>query len=96
MEIHVRFKPSNREVEVPTGTTLLEAARRAGLPVAQACDGRGSCGRCGMRVLAGAQGIAGEDAIERLAKARNRIDPALRLSCLVALTGDVTVTASYW
>jgi adenylate cyclase len=83
-------------VRVPVGTTLLEAARRARLPVAQACTGLGSCGRCGMQVLAGAEGLEAEDATEQRAKARNRIDAELRLSCLVALTGDLTVTASYW
>ena len=88
--------PSEQIVRVPEGTTLLEAARAARLPVAQACTGRGSCARCGMEVLAGSEALEPETAEERAAKSRNRIDPKLRLSCLIELSGDLTVTAAYW
>ncbi len=96
MSCVIRFMPDGRQIEVPEGTVLLEAARRAGLPVAAACGGDGACARCGMTVLAGAEGLAPEGETERIAKARNRIDGALRLACLIPLRGDLTVTASYW
>jgi len=92
----VRFRPSGRSVRVPVGTTLLEAARRADLPVARACGAHGLCGRCGMRVLAGAERLEPEGAVETRAKRHNRVDPAERLSCQVAPSCDVEVTARYW
>jgi ferredoxin len=96
MDCLIRFVPSQREVRVPIGTSLLEAARQAGLPVAQSCTGGAVCGRCGLRVLAGGDGLPPESAGERRAKQRNRIDGGLRLSCLLRLEQDLTVTAPYW
>jgi ferredoxin len=83
-------------VEVAPGTTLLEAVRRAGLPIARACAAGGLCGRCGLSILAGAQALAPEGAVEARAKASNRIDPALRLACQVRVQGPLEVSASYW
>jgi ferredoxin len=92
----VRFQPSGRALRVERGTTLLEAARRAGLPMASACGADGICARCGVRVLAGADRLSPETQAEERQKRRNRIDPALRLACRAAALGDVEVTAGYW
>ncbi len=81
---------------MPPGTTLLEAARRAELPVASACGADGLCGRCGMRILSGDDGLPREREDEERVKRLNRVDPNERLACRVAPTGDVEVTASYW
>jgi ferredoxin len=94
VDCEVRFRPSERWVRVPQGTTLLEAARGAGLPVARACGGGGLCSRCGLRVLVGS--VSEESAAELRAKRANRVDPELRLACLARLEGDVVVTAAYW
>lgn len=92
----MRFRPSGKSVRVPIGTTLLEAARQAGLPVASACGPDGLCGRCGMRVLSGAEALAPESESEARVKSSNRVDSVERLACRVAPTGDVEVTARYW
>jgi ferredoxin len=92
----LRFLPSGRRVRVAPGTTLLEGARRAGLPVARACGAAGLCGRCGLEIVAGAEHLPPETPDESRTKRRNRIPPKLRLSCRVAPAGDVTVTAAYW
>ena len=78
------------------GTTLLDAARRAGLPMASACGADGLCARCGVEILAGAESLSAETEAERRQKRRNRIDPMLRLACRAAAEGDVEVTAGYW
>ena len=92
----VRFQPSGRALRVERGTTLLEAARRAGLPMASACGADGICARCGVRVLAGSLALSPETEAEARRKRKNRIDPALRLACRAAALGDVEVTAGYW
>lgn len=92
----VRFEPSGREIRVPAGTSLLEAARRAGLPVASACGAGGICGRCGLSILKGDASLDPETAAETRTKRANRIDPALRLACRVGLAADLVVTAPYW
>ncbi len=81
---------------MPRGTTLLDAARGAGLPMASACGADGLCARCGLRVHAGAGNLSPEGEAETRVKHRNRIDLALRLACRAAVRGDVEVSASYW
>ncbi len=76
------------------GTTLLEATRRAELPVASSCGADGVCARCGLEILEGRNSIERER--ERNIKERNRIDPKLRLACRVTISCDLTVTAPYW
>ncbi len=92
----MRFQPSGACLRVSPGTTLLDAARRAGLPMASSCGADGICGRCGMQVLAGAAWLSAEAVDESEVKRRNRIDPERRLACRAGVTGPVEVTASYW
>jgi 2Fe-2S ferredoxin len=96
VDARIRFLPSGRELRVARGTTLLEAARRAGLPMASACGAEGLCARCGVRVHGGVGALSPEGAAEARQKLHNRIDPALRLACRAAVSGDVEVSASYW
>jgi ferredoxin len=81
---------------VETGTTLLEAARRAGLPVARACAERTLCGRCALRIVEGAAALSPEAPGEAEAKRRNRVPAELRLACACTVKGPVCATASYW
>ena len=96
VEVQIRFEPSLRSVRVPAGTSLLEAARLAELPVASACGADGVCGRCGLEILAGGGSLERETGNEREIKQRNRVDPELRLACRVRVASDLTVTAPYW
>ena len=96
MDAEVRFRPSGRSIRVAHGTSLLEAARLVGLPMASACGADGVCGRCGVEVLAGAGTLTSEQATEAEVKRRNRIAAAHRLACRARLAGDVEITASYW
>jgi len=49
----VTFKPEKVSVEVEPGTSLLDAARRAGVRIRNDCGGQGACGRCVVRVQTG-------------------------------------------
>ena len=42
----VCFEPSGLKAEVPSGTTLLEAAHKAGIYLSSICGGDGYCGKC--------------------------------------------------
>jgi ferredoxin len=87
---------TTRRVRVDDGTTLLEAARAAGLPIASACSGVALCARCGLEILAGGGALEPEREDERRSKRRNRVPPEQRLACRAGVHGDVTATASYW
>ncbi len=92
----MRFQPSGRSVAVAAGSTLLEAVRRVGLPLAAACGGDALCGRCGVTLLSDARSVSCEDPGEAKAKRRNRVAGEQRLACRAKLLGDLEVTTSYW
>jgi phthalate 4,5-dioxygenase reductase component len=46
------WEPTGARVDVPAGTSLLTALRRAGLPVDGDCEA-GTCGTCRLRLVAG-------------------------------------------
>ncbi len=99
MSFTIRFEPAHaapRQVDVAEGTTLLDAALAAGLPVARACGGDALCARCGLVILDGGDALSGEQGEEREAKRRNRVDPRERLACRARVLGPVAATAGYW
>ena len=49
----VTFHPQERTVQVPQGTSLLEAALKAQISLNNLCGGDGICGRCRMIVKKG-------------------------------------------
>jgi ferredoxin len=92
----VQFLPAEIEVEVPPGTTLLDAALKAGLPIARSCGADGVCAKCGLAIVRGSNGLSPEAADETRIKQRNRVDAELRLACRATIHGDVAATALYW
>ena len=96
MEIEVLFVPSEKRVRVAPGTTLLAAAQQAGLPIANGCSSNGLCARCGVLAVAGVDSLSAETETESEAKRVNRIEPKQRLACMTTVSGDVTITATYW
>jgi len=49
----VKFLPFDTIVEVLPGTSLLDAARTAGLPLTTTCGGKGTCGDCVIQIIEG-------------------------------------------
>ena len=96
MECRILFLPSGLETRVAPGSNLLETARGVGLAVASACGADGICGRCGLEIAEGESTLAAPSEREVRVRERNRIDPKLRLSCMVRVEGDLVVTAPYW
>lgn len=92
----VTFQPSGKRVEVPTGTSLFAAARQAGLPVASSCQSDFVCGKCHMKLLAGAEHLSSQTEEERRLLQKERQPPEFRISCRATVAGDCTVTTSYW
>ena len=90
----VRFAPRGSSLEVAKGTLLIDAVRRAGLPIARACGDDLICGRCGVEILAGR--VSREARVERESKRANRVDPKLRLACAIRVHDDLEIRAHYW
>lgn len=51
----IKFLPQNKEVEVAAGTNLLEAAAEGGLYIEGDCAGKGTCGKCRVRIIEGSK-----------------------------------------
>jgi len=82
----VRFLPSGREVEVPAGALIGDAAQQAGVDVLMPCGGQGRCGRCAV--------IVQEGAVRR--RSTQRLSPedvanGYALACQTVVEGDVVV-----
>jgi 2Fe-2S ferredoxin len=92
----VRFEPSQREVSVPMGTTLVGAAKAARLPLGSLCEGELLCGMCRTSVLAGADNLSPIEDDERRTLAAIHAEGNERLACLARVHGPVTVTTDYW
>ena len=89
-------EPATVRIRVADGTSLLDAARVAGLPIASACSGVALCARCGLEILAGREALDPERDDERRQKQRNRVPAEQRLACRAGVHGAVTATAAYW
>ena len=83
-EFTVDFQPLGRRTRVPTGTTLLEAARQAGVGLNAVCGGAGTCGTCRVRIADGL--VTPPVEAERKALAEG-----LRLACQTRVLSDVRV-----
>jgi ferredoxin, 2Fe-2S len=89
----VRFIDQNLEVEVPIGTSLLDAARKIDAPEGSACGGVCACSTCHVYVEEG-QGLlsdAEEDEEDILDKAFD-VQMSSRLGCQAKLLKDGLVT----
>ncbi|MBV8166557.1 MAG: adenylate/guanylate cyclase domain-containing protein [Alphaproteobacteria bacterium] len=83
--------PDGRVLRAPTGMSVLDAARRARLPHAAVCGGRGRCSTCRVRVLSGLDTQPPPSATERAVLARVGADVHTRLACQLQPTGDITI-----
>jgi len=49
----ITFLPDNKTIEVPAGTELLDAARGVDVSIDSPCGGKGTCGKCVVRIESG-------------------------------------------
>ncbi|MEO8477329.1 MAG: ASKHA domain-containing protein [Actinomycetota bacterium] len=86
-KVEITYLPSEKTVRVPEGTTLFNAAHWAGLPIESTCGGRGTCGKCGVKVLEGEAELSLAD-YRHLA---DKLEAGWRLSCQCLINGPMTV-----
>ncbi len=86
-KVEVTYLPSEKKVRVPEGTTLFNAAHWAGLPIESTCGGRGTCGKCGVKVLEGEAELSLAD----YRHLSDKLDDGWRLSCQCPINGPMTV-----
>lgn len=87
-EIAVKFEPHGKTVHVLAGTTLLEAAVRAGLSLESPCGGRGTCGKCRLRVTGAPDSPT---SAERSRLTAQELEDGVRLACQTQVKAPLTV-----
>ena len=85
MKYSVTFLPQNIITHAPEGTTVFNAANWAGLPIDSTCGGRGTCGKCKVRLLSGLDGVSDADH-KYLSTAE--LEAGWRLSCRTAVHAE--------
>jgi uncharacterized 2Fe-2S/4Fe-4S cluster protein (DUF4445 family) len=86
-KLEVTYQPFDRTTRVPPGTTLFSAAHWIGLPIDSTCGGRGTCGKCKVRVLEGTSEVSPAD--HRLLR-KDEVENGWRLSCQARIYEDIT------
>lgn len=99
-KVKVIFQPSGRRGEIEEGMTLLDAARHLGVDIESICGGKGTCGKCKVRIE---EGYFEKDAMDSrmshltpLTEVEKKFikpdeGPNMRLACAAELRGDVKV-----
>jgi uncharacterized 2Fe-2S/4Fe-4S cluster protein (DUF4445 family) len=80
--------PDDKSVEVEAGTTLMDAAERAGIHINSLCGGEGVCGRCRVKVTKG-EIRADKHSISLLSK--DEITEGYVLACQAQVDMDMEV-----
>jgi uncharacterized 2Fe-2S/4Fe-4S cluster protein (DUF4445 family) len=97
----VVFTPSGLNGEVPSGITVLDAARRLGVDLDSVCGGRGICGRCQVvpqtgefpkwAISATGSDLSDPDGVENGYRGRRPLADGRRLGCALRLSGDAVI-----
>jgi uncharacterized 2Fe-2S/4Fe-4S cluster protein (DUF4445 family) len=83
------FKPLKQEAEVEPGTSLLDAALKAGVSIASDCGGMGRCGKCKVAVQKGVSPLSPR---EREYLTPDEIRKKIRLACQSAVKSSAVVS----
>ena len=85
----VIFKPLKQEAEVEPGTSLLDAAQKAGVSIASDCGGMGRCGKCKVAVQKGVSSLSPR---EREYLTPDEIRQKIRLACQAVVKAPAVVS----
>lgn len=92
----VTFAALNQRAEAKDNETILDVARRAGVPIGNSCGAIGVCARCSVKVLSGAKNLTPPTGIEGRVAVRRKLEADERLACQAVVLGDCEVTTGYW
>ena len=87
-KLEVTYLPFDRTTRVPSGTTVFSAAHWIGLPIDSTCGGRGTCGKCKVRVV---RGLGDPETADHRQLRPQEIAEGWRLSCQAQIHEDMTV-----
>ncbi|MBD3173888.1 MAG: DUF4445 domain-containing protein [Armatimonadia bacterium] len=87
-ECDVKFEPDNVHVQIPKGTTLLDAAKAGAVSLLAPCGGQGICGRCRCQII---EGETGRTEVQREKLSDEDLAKGWRLGCIATVESDLVV-----
>jgi uncharacterized 2Fe-2S/4Fe-4S cluster protein (DUF4445 family) len=89
--VQLTFSPSGREVRVPTGVSVFDAASWNGIAIDSTCGGHGTCKKCKIQVLPSSRGSVPVHRLDVRSFTAAQLQDGWRLACLAQATADLAV-----
>ncbi|MGO9558568.1 MAG: ASKHA domain-containing protein [Acidimicrobiales bacterium] len=86
--VDLRFEPSGRQVRVPPGVTLFDAASWNGIAIDSTCGGHGTCKKCRVQIT---DGHVAPNSLDTRAFTADELRAGWRLACRVDVRSDLQV-----
>lgn len=85
----IDFQPLGRRIHTQNGANIFQVARDDRVGLASTCGGKGTCGKCKVRIVSGE--VSPSDEREKRALSVEEIAQGYRLACLTKVYGDLKV-----
>jgi uncharacterized 2Fe-2S/4Fe-4S cluster protein (DUF4445 family) len=86
--VRLQFQPADREVRVPPGVSVFDAASWNGIAIDSTCGGHGTCKKCKVQIL---QGTVPAQRLDARSFTSEQLGLGWRLACLAQATTDLVV-----
>lgn len=86
--VRLRFEPSGRDVRVPPGVSVFDAASWNGIAIDSTCGGHGTCKKCKVQIVGGSVPV---QRLDERSFTSQQLGEGWRLACLAQATGDLDV-----
>lgn len=86
--LRLSFTPAERDVRVPPGVSVFDAASWNGIAIDSTCGGHGTCKKCKVRILDGSIPVSPMD---QRAFNPDQLTEGWRLACLAAVHSDLKI-----
>jgi uncharacterized 2Fe-2S/4Fe-4S cluster protein (DUF4445 family) len=86
--VQLSFSPSGRDVRVPPGVSVFDAASWNGIAIDSTCGGHGTCKKCKVQVLDGSVPV---HRLDQRSFTPGQLADGWRLACLAQATADLKV-----
>jgi uncharacterized 2Fe-2S/4Fe-4S cluster protein (DUF4445 family) len=86
--VDLRFRPDGKQVRVPPGVTLFDAASWNGVAIDSTCGGHGTCKKCKVRIAGGSVPVS---ALDTRAFTADELRDGWRLACRAQADTDLEI-----
>ena len=93
--ITISIPQLDKIITVPKGRNLFRVLRENKIPIAQSCLGDGICATCYLQIIP-PKNCTSPSKREQVLKEANKLPSHIRISCLLRVLGDISISTTYW